>query len=92
MSVVVKSEKIFIAKEWLVVAIMTIMMAVAWISVSVYQVLSKSVIAPAQTERLKEFSPVLDEVALQDLGSRKQLLDLSPVEEPKPTEPAKKAE
>ncbi|MBI2309722.1 hypothetical protein HYU89_02380 [Candidatus Collierbacteria bacterium] len=92
MSVVVKSEKIFIAKEWLVVAVMTFMMVVAWISVSVYQVLSKSGIAPAQAERLKGFSPVLDEVALQDLGSRKQLLDLSSVAAPKPTEPAEKVQ
>lgn len=70
MSVVAPREKIFIPKEWLVVAIMTVMMAAAWIGVSVYQVLSKSEIAPAQAERLKEFVPVLDEMALQDLGGR----------------------
>lgn len=70
MSVVAPMEKIFIPKEWLVVAIMTIMMVAAWIGVSVYQVFSKSEIAPAQAERLKEFLPVLDEMVLQDLGGR----------------------
>lgn len=70
MSVVTPREKIFIPKEWLAVAIMTVMMAAAWIGVSVYQVFSRSEIAPAQAERLKEFVPVLDEIALQDLGGR----------------------
>ena len=70
MSVIAPREKMFIAREWMVVAIMTIMMAAAWIGVSVYQVFSKSEIAPAQAERLKEFVPVLDEMALQDLGGR----------------------
>jgi len=65
-----KTEKIFIAKEWLVVTVMTCMMIVAWISISIYQILSKTDIAPAQIERLKEFVPVLDEVALQDLENR----------------------
>lgn len=71
MNVVVKGGKIFIAKEWLVVVIMTFIMIVAWISVSVYQVLSKSDIAPAQAARLKVFLPTLDETALQNLDSRK---------------------
>jgi len=71
MNVVVKGGKIFIAKEWLVVVIMTFIMIVAWIGVSVYQVLSKSDIAPAQVERLKVFLPTLDETALQNLDSRK---------------------
>ena len=70
MSAVAPREKIFIPKEWLVVAIMTVTMAAAWIGVSVYQVFSRSEIAPAQAERLKEFVPVLDEMALQDLGGR----------------------
>ncbi|KKT45554.1 MAG: hypothetical protein UW37_C0045G0005 [Candidatus Gottesmanbacteria bacterium GW2011_GWA2_44_17] len=71
MSVVVPREKIFIAREWLVVVIMTFIMIVAWIGVSVYQVLSKSDIAPAQAERLKVFLPTLDEAALQNLENRK---------------------
>lgn len=70
MSAVAPREKIFIAKEWLFVAIMTVMMIAAWIGASVYQVFSKSEIAPAQAERLKEFVPVLDETALRDLGGR----------------------
>ena len=70
MSLVVPREKIFIAKQWLVAAIMTFMMVAAWIGVSVYQVLTKSDIAPAQAERLKVFVPVLDEAALQDLEDR----------------------
>jgi hypothetical protein len=80
MSLIVQKEKIFIAREWLVVVIMTFLMAGAWIGVSVYYVLSKPDIAPAQTDRLKEISPVLDEVVMQDLGGRKQRLDLSSLE------------
>lgn len=80
MSMVVQKEKIFIAKEWLVVVIMTFLMAGAWIGVSVYYILSKSEVVPSQQERLKEISPVLDETVLQDLGSRRQKLDLSSTE------------
>ena len=77
MSLVVQKEKIFIAREWLIVIIMTFLMAGAWLGVSVYYVLAKPDIAPAPAGRLKEISPVLDEIVLQDLGSRKQRLDLS---------------
>lgn len=80
MSMVVQKEKIFIAKEWLVVVIMTFLMVGAWIGVSVYYILSKSEVVPSQQERLKEISPVLDETVLQDLGSRRQKLDLSSTE------------
>ena len=48
------------------------LMVGAWIGASVYYVLSKPDIAPAQAERLKEISPVLDEIVLQDLGNRSQ--------------------
>ncbi|MBI5355994.1 hypothetical protein HZB78_00070 [Candidatus Collierbacteria bacterium] len=77
MNLVVQKEKIFIPREWLIVVIMTFLMAGAWIGVSVYYVLTKPNIVPAQAERLKEISPVLDKVILQDLGSRKQRLELS---------------
>ncbi|MEK7111600.1 MAG: hypothetical protein AAB856_03330 [Patescibacteria group bacterium] len=72
MSMVVQKEKIFIAREWLIVVVMTFLMVGAWIGASVYYVLSKPDIAPAQAERLKEISPVLDEIVLQDLGNRRQ--------------------
>lgn len=72
MSMVVQKEKIFIAREWLIVVVMTFLMAGAWIGASVYYVLSKPDIVPAQAERLKEISPVLDEIVLQDLGNRRQ--------------------
>lgn len=72
MSMVVQKEKIFIAREWLIVVVMTFLMVGAWIGASVYYVLSKPDIAPAQEERLKEISPVLDEIVLQDLGNRRQ--------------------
>lgn len=70
MNVAIKGGKIFIAREWLVVTIMTFVMIVAWIGVSVYKVLSKSNIAPAQAERIKVFLPTLNETALQNLDSR----------------------
>lgn len=72
MSLVVQKEKIFIAREWLIVVIMTFLMAGAWIGVSIYYVLSKPDIVPAQGERLKEISPVLDETVLQELSNRSQ--------------------
>lgn len=72
MSMVVQKEKIFIAREWLIVVVMTFLMVGAWIGASVYYVLSKPDVAPAQAERLKEISPVLDEIVLQDLGNRRQ--------------------
>ena len=55
MSMVVQKEKIFIAREWLIVVVMTFLMVGAWIGASVYYVLSKPDIAPAQAERLKRF-------------------------------------
>lgn len=63
-------KPVLIAKDWLIVAILTIIMTVAWIASSVYQTLVRSTVPELVKAQTLPFQPQLDEKIIDELQNR----------------------
>lgn len=62
-----------VRRDWLLVAIMSVVMITVWISVTVYAVTLKKKVADPLRRRLQQFSPDVDEKVLEELGQFRQM-------------------
>lgn len=63
-------KPVLIAKDWLVVAILTIIMTIIWITLSVYQTLVQSTVPELVKSQTLPFQPQLDEKIIDELQNR----------------------
>lgn len=62
-----------VRRDWLLVAIMTVVMITVWISITVYAVMFKKKATDPLRRRLQQFSPDIDEKVLEELGQFRQI-------------------
>lgn len=73
-------KPVVVKRDWLVIAILGFVVAVLWIGVSVYHVLSTPNIPPPEQQRLTLFSTDLDDGVIDELAKKKQVLG-QPIDE-----------
>lgn len=61
---------VLIAKDWLIIAILTIIMTLAWIAFGVYRTLIKSTVPEPVKAQTLPLQPQLDEKIIDELQSR----------------------
>lgn len=64
------TKPVLIARDWLTVAILTIIMALTWITFSVYQTLTKSTVPEPVKAQTLPLQPQLDEKVIDELQNR----------------------
>lgn len=72
---------ILVRREWLHVAILTIVMVFVWIAINIYLVLFKRLVPDPLKRRLQLFSIQVDESAIDELSSRRTFFDETLTEE-----------
>lgn len=63
-------KPILIARDWLIIAVLTIIMALTWISFSVYQTLTKSTVPEPIKSQTLPLKPQLEEKIIDELQNR----------------------
>lgn len=66
---------IFVARDWLVVSILAVVVAFLWIGLGAYHTLNASTIPAPQQKRFTPLSTDLDESVISELGKKKQVLN-----------------
>lgn len=61
---------VLIAKDWLIIAVLTIIMTLAWIAFGVYRTLIKSTVPEPVKAQTLPLQPQLDEKIIDELQSR----------------------
>lgn len=78
----IRERSIFVRRDWLVVSMLALVVALLWIGLSVYKVLNTSTIPGPEQKRLKLFSTDFDDGVIAKLGEKKQVIG-SPIDEAK---------
>lgn len=65
-------KPILIKRNWLVIAALSMVVAILWIGITVYKILNTSTIPEPRLDRIQLFSTKLDEAVLPELESRRK--------------------